>query len=173
MKWPEGPSTFRARVFWSVIPIVLLLLVCQGGIFVLQHRRLVTDEFTRRALALTTNVAGSSELAVFAEDQALLDAALTTVTSDPDVAYVLLYGGAGKLITQAGRHVTELSDSVLALPPAEVVRLFARESREGRRISDSGRRFVEFTAPIVSQQAAPTGTLPGGLPGAGQPDGRK
>jgi signal transduction histidine kinase len=169
MKWPEGPSTFRARVFWSVIPIVLLLLVCQGGISVLQHRRLVTEEFTRRARALTTNVAGSSELAVFAEDPALLDAALATVTGDPDVAYVLLYGGGGKLLTQGGRHVAELSDSVLALPPAEIVRLFATESREGRRISDGGRRFVEFPAPIVAQQATQTEELTSGLPGAGRP----
>ena len=36
---------FGARVFWSVVPIVVILLIVHGWINVREHRRLVTEEF--------------------------------------------------------------------------------------------------------------------------------
>ena len=49
----RGFASFRARVFWSVIPIVVLFLVFQGWMNVREHRRLITDEFEKRGEART------------------------------------------------------------------------------------------------------------------------
>ena len=72
----RGFSSFRARVFWSVIPIVLFFLVFQGWMNVREHRRLVTEEFEKRGQALASNLGFASELGAFSEDKLLLEAAM-------------------------------------------------------------------------------------------------
>ena len=54
--WLRGFSSFRARVFWSVVPIVVSFLVFQGWMNVREHRRLVTGEFEKRGQELASSL---------------------------------------------------------------------------------------------------------------------
>jgi signal transduction histidine kinase len=168
----RGFSTFRARIFWTVIPFLIALLLFHGVMDLREHRRLVTEQFMKRGQAMAGNLAYSGELGVFAEDRQLLESSMRGVIGDPDVAYVVIYGEGGKILAQAGRQVGELEPAgrtwALSAEEARVVRdrgLFSQSVAEGRG------RFVEFLAPILSEEAkTPEETMlgpQGKSPGAG------
>ncbi len=123
-------STFRARIFWSIIPIVLVLFLLLGGISLWWQRGLAKEEFMKRGQAMAANLASSSELGVLAEDGRLLDSAMRGVVSDPDVAFVFIYREDGKILVRGGRQVGVLT---------------------GLSAEQNGRRFVEFSSPILSE----------------------
>ena len=148
---PKGPSTFRARVFWSVVPIVLLLLTLMGVINVQQHRRLVEGEFMKRGREMAGNLAYGSELGVLAEDDQLLDSSIRAVIADVDGAYVFLYREDGKLLAAGGRGAGDPSRVVWK--PSREERLRLLESRQPFSERTPG-GYVEFLAPIVSETAS-------------------
>lgn len=128
--WLKVFSTFRARIFWSVIPIVLSLFLLLGVISLLRQKRLAEEEFMKRGQAMAANLAHSSELGVLAEDGRLLDSAMRGLVGDPDVAYVFIYREDGKILIKGGTQVSALA---------------------GRSADEKGREFVEFSAPILSE----------------------
>ncbi len=128
--WLKAFSTFRARIFWSVIPIVLSLFLLLGGISLWWQKGLAEVEFKKRGQALAANLAHSSELGVLAEDGRLLDSAMRGVVGDPDVAYVFIYREDGKILIKGGTQVSAFT---------------------GRSAEEKARRFVEFSAPILSE----------------------
>ena len=80
----RGFSTFRARIFWSVIPILVAMLIFHGVMDLREHRRLFTDEFMRRGEAMASNLAYTGELGVFAENRKLLESSMRGVAGDLD-----------------------------------------------------------------------------------------
>src|SRR5215510_11184097 len=95
---PRSSLRLSSRVFWSVIPVLLILSIILGASNVYEYRRLITEEFMKRGASMASNLAYSSELGVFSEDQQLLEASLRGVLRDPDAAYVGIYGEGGKLL---------------------------------------------------------------------------
>src|SRR5215475_4347205 len=123
-RFPSGGFTsFRARIFWSVIPLVLALLAFHGIMDLREHRRLVESEFMKRGAAIAGNLAHSSELGVFAEDRQQLEAAIRGVVGDPDVAYVLIYSDDRRLLGAGGKHVARLGAPEAELRPDDLERL--------------------------------------------------
>ena len=143
-RWITSPSTFRARIFWSLTPIFLVLLALVGGANMQLHRNLAEEQFRKRGVDIASNLAYSSELGVLAENSGLLETSIRSVVGDPDVAYILVYDAAGKLLAEGG-------DADRTGQPAEADR--ERLAEEGRAFSSGAivrRRFLEFYAPIVS-----------------------
>jgi signal transduction histidine kinase len=138
----RGFSSFRARVFWSVVPIVLSFLVFQAWMNVREHRRLITEEFEKRGRALAANLGFASELGAFSEDSDLLMTAMRGTLRNPDVAYVVIHGGDGRVLAKGGRQDT------LAVQPEETL----ADRALSRRVETAGQRFIEFASPIVSEQ---------------------
>src|SRR5262245_51681258 len=101
----RGFRSFRARVFWSVVPIVVSFLVFQAWMNAREHRRLITEEFEKRGRAMASNLGFTSELGVFSEDRQLLETAMKGILLDPDVAYVVIHGEKGKVLASGGRQV--------------------------------------------------------------------
>ncbi len=154
-------ATFRARIFWSVVPIVLALLMFHGVMDLREHRRLFTEEFTRRGQAMAGNLAYSGELGVFAEDRQLLESSMRGVAGDPDVAYVVIYGEDGKILAQRPGKDSALEGRTWELSVEEKGRLLL----ERRPMSKAAGHFVEFLAPIQTEAArSPDETLLGRLP---------
>src|SRR5262245_32261888 len=122
--WAKGLSTFRARIFWSVIPIVLVLFALVGAINLRQHRWLVEEQFMKRGQVTASNLAYSSQLGVFAEDKQLLASSIRGVVGDPDVAYVYVYGETGKVLAKGGRQVGEITELGEELSAEENAHLF-------------------------------------------------
>src|SRR5262245_7298290 len=141
--WFRGFSTFRARIFWSVVPIVLSFLVFQAWMNVREHRRLVTEEIEKRGRVLAATLGFTSELGVFSEDKQLLETAMKGALRNPDVAYVVIHGEGGKVLASGGRPAPD--------PPS-----FGESGPAGpvsRQVSHAGFRFIEFQSPIVSEPA--------------------
>jgi signal transduction histidine kinase len=139
----RGFSSFRGRIFWSVVPIVVSVLVFQGWMSVREHRRLVTEEFEKRGRALASNLGFSSELGAFSEDKELLAVAIRGALRNPDVAYVVIHGGDGRILASGGPQPN------IEAKPGE-----GRIDRPlSRNVAREGQRFIEFVSPIVSEQA--------------------
>src|ERR1700675_2729258 len=118
-------STLSSRVFWSVIPVILILSIIVGATNVYEYRQLITQEFMKRGASMASNLAYSSELGVFSEDQQLLEASLRGVLRDADTAYVAIYGDGGKLL--AWRRLGSGSGEDHGLSPEEQSRLAAEQ----------------------------------------------
>jgi signal transduction histidine kinase len=139
----RGFSTFWARIFWSIVPIVLSFLVFQAFMNVREYRRLVTEEFRKRGQAMAANLASSSELGVFTEDRQLLGAPLRGAVRDPDVAYVIVHGEDGRILADAGRQAVEITARIEQV---------AWDRSLTRDVEHKGERFIEFVAPVVSEE---------------------
>jgi signal transduction histidine kinase/CheY-like chemotaxis protein len=156
----QGLSSFRARIFWSVIPVVLSLLVIHAVMDITEHRRLVVNEFTKRGTALAQSLAETSELGVLTEDSHELDTATRGVLGNPDVSYVAVYGEAGKVIARWGRsdHGAGSGD----LPADLGAQLFRDQQPITRDLSRGRGRVIEFLAAVSSQETrSPDETLIG------------
>src|ERR1043165_3879833 len=95
---PRSSPRLSSRVFWSVIPVLLILSIILGASNVYEYRRLITEEFMKRGASMASNLAYSSELGVFSEDQQLLEASLRGVLRDADTVYAAIYGEGGNLL---------------------------------------------------------------------------
>ena len=169
--WLKGFSTFRARIFWSVIPIVLSLFLLLGVISLLRQKRLAEEEFMKRGQTMAANLAYSSELGVLAEDGRQLQSAMRAVVGDPDVAYVIIYREDGKILVVGGRQVSELTGLTSERSAEEKPRLQGRQPFS-ESVVRGGARFVESYAPILSEVRTPEELLIGPLgmePGQAQP----
>jgi signal transduction histidine kinase len=139
-------------VFWSVIPIFVVLLATVGSITVLQHRTLVENEFRKRGQEMAASLAASSELGVLVEDKDLLGAALRGAAGASDVAYVVVYAADGRLLAQGGHDVEAVSNASVALSPSQIRQLGGKPAQ---MVSSAKRgSFIEFFAPVVSARAA-------------------
>jgi signal transduction histidine kinase len=155
----RGFSSFRARVFWSIVPIVLTFVAFQGWMNVREHRRLVTEEFEKRGRALASNLGFASELGAISEDKPLLEAAMRGVLRSPDVAYVAIHGPDGRILAVSGRPVA-IEARLEAIEPDHPVT---------RAVERAGQRFLEFVYPILSEEVASGDDLLIGARGASRP----
>jgi signal transduction histidine kinase/CheY-like chemotaxis protein len=150
--WFRGFSTFRARIFWSVIPIVLSLLAFHGIMDLRQHRSLVEGEFLKRGQAMASNLAHSAELGVFAEDQQLLESWIRGVIGDPDVAYVFIYSEQRRTLASGGAHAGDPAMADWSLSAEERARLSGGPDPVAKRLSHGGMRYIEFFAPVLTEE---------------------
>ena len=152
----KAPTTFWLRIFWSFVPIVVVLLVVNGLISIREHRRVVTAEFMKRGEAVVSHLASSSELAVFTEDKQLLAASIRGVVRDADVAYVVIHGESGQPLADGGRQTSGATGRIDAA-------LMQRPSSQS--VERGGERFIEFLAPVVSEEAKTADEFLIGTPG--------
>jgi signal transduction histidine kinase len=139
----QGFSSFRARIFWSVVPVVVSFLVFQGWMNVREHRLLVTREFEKLGRALASNLGFASELGAFSEDTQLLEAAMRGTLRNPDVSYVLIHNRDGRVLARGGQSDTS------GTPPRNA----QGDRPSARHVERSGQRFLEFVSPIVSERS--------------------
>ena len=99
-------TSFRARVFWSLVPIFFALFLLLGFVDLYQQKQVAEGDLHRRANAMAQNLAYSSRLAVLTGDRALLESVLQTVTGAVDFAYVWVYGDRWTPLVSAGaKHI--------------------------------------------------------------------
>jgi signal transduction histidine kinase len=154
-QWFFGFSTFRARIFWSIIPIVLSLLIFHGLMDLRQHRRLVEAEFVKRGHAMASNLAHSAELGVFAEDRELLESWIRGIVGDPDVAYVFVYGEDQKILASGGGQAADPVVIGAGLSWPETGRLASALEPIARHVQHRRARYIEFFAPVTTEEVTP------------------
>ncbi|MBI1373605.1 MAG: response regulator [Phycisphaera sp.] len=145
-------STFVGRIFWSIIPTFVAIFALVGLISIRQHARMLEREFNKRGATLAANLARGSELGVMAGSNQLLAPSIRGATNDSDVGYVVIYDADKQLLVSDGQRIDSLPGEAMPLSPDEFQNL--RATREPVVLPDANTRarFVEFIAPIVSQQ---------------------
>ena len=147
------PNTFRARVFWSLIPICFILFVLIGFVDLFQQKHLAEDEIKKRAKSMAENLAYSSRLAVLTEDKWLLAAALQSVTGAADFAYVWIYGEKWSPLIHAAGQSVDLRQLTPTMETKQKERFIKQGEFWMNSISGGNTNYVEYTAPIVSSQS--------------------
>jgi len=148
----KGLRTFRARIFWSLIPIIILLFMLLGVIDFRQQRHLAEEEFLKRGEAMAANLAQGSKLAVFTENEFLLASAMKSVTGDADFAYMLIYGEDWKILASPEKQGTDVKGLIQELSDGEKDQLLRQRQGFFKRITGNRGRFVEFLAPIIAKE---------------------
>ncbi len=118
---------------------------------------------------MAANLAQGSKLAVFTENEFLLNSAMKSVTGDADFAYVLIYGEDWKILATPERQATDVKGLIQELSNGEKDQLLRQRQGFFKRVRGKKGRFVEFLAPIISKetqtlyelQIGPLGTEPG------------
>ena len=145
LRWLTSPSTLRARIFWSLVPIFLVLFGLVGIVNVREHLALAEEQFKKRGYEIATNLAYVGELGVLADDAELLEPSIRSVSRDPDVAFVFIYDASGRLVAKGGN--TSEAD-----PLSETSRARFGAERQAFSSGDAVReRIIEFYAPIFSE----------------------
>ena len=144
-------ATFLGRIFWSIIPTFLILLMVVGIISLQQQGRVAKHGFIQRGQTIATSMARNAELAVFTESEALLSGAVRNTMSDPDVAYAHLYRDDGKCLTHGGQDAEHVGGMApLKLTDEERGQLVSQ--RDPLVIEDAGEdRYIEFIVPVVAR----------------------
>jgi signal transduction histidine kinase len=145
----QRTSTFRARIFWSLVPIIIVLFATLGIIGLLLNRNLAHEEFMKRGRAMAASLAQSGELAVYTEDSQLLESSMRGVIGAADVAYVIIYGDAWKMLASGGKQIADLKGANWDLPGEDKSRL--RDSWFSREVRLEVGQFVEFFSPIFTE----------------------
>ena len=100
--------------------------------------------------AVAENLVQSSRLAVFTENEFLLNAAMQSVTGDVDFAYVLIYEEGWKVLAKGGTEATEVSTQIQELSDGQKDRLLRQRQSFFERIEGKKERIVEFLTPIIT-----------------------
>ena len=159
----QSASTFRARIFWSLVPVIIILFATLGVTGIVLNRRLAHDEFVKRGQAMATSLAQTGELGVYTEDSQVLESSMRGIIGDADVAYVIIYGEGWKMLSGGGRKIGDLKGFNWSLSEPDKSRL--RDSaRSFSREATWGGQFVEFFTPVLSEvQKTPDELLLGPL----------
>jgi signal transduction histidine kinase len=147
-------SSFRARIFWSLIPIFCGLFVLLGFVDLYQQRQVAEEEITKRAQSMAENLAYSSRLAVLTEDRLLLDAALQSAAGAADFAYVWIYGEKWRLLASSGATNIDIKEADVELSEDQKNRLRQDPEVLFRSIDRGKERYVEYIVPITSTQSS-------------------
>ncbi len=161
-EWFRAPRTFRARVFWSFIPIILLLFALVAVLTVQQQRRLIEREFVKRGEEMAMSLSRATELGVLAENERLLKSSLRGVASKADVSYVPIYTETGTLLASGGRQASAVDRENWKLSANERVRVLEDRKPVSRDVVVDGERSQEFVAPIFSESYEEVPGLPQG-----------
>jgi len=139
-----SPTTLRARIFWSLVPIFLVLFALLALAGVQIQRSLAVEQFQKRGIDIANGLAYSSELGVLAEDAELVETSIRSVVGDGDVAFAFVYDARGRPLGQGG-----LSEQAPRLSEARRRSMREQEQTFAAGTSAKG-RFLEFFAPIRS-----------------------
>ena len=148
-------KAFSARVFWSIIPMFLVLFSFVGLLSIKRQGELLQQQFMKRGLSMATSLARSAELGVYAESDALLDSATRGVATDADVAYVLIYDDQGRLLLKRGQLVEQTTPGDLSLAPELLHELTSTSQATPEAIAPtlmpSSEQFTDFVVPITTE----------------------
>ncbi len=161
-------TRFRTKVLLSIIPMILGLCILFGGMSLYQHNRLLHREFVKQGKALASNLAASSELGVFSEDERILNGSLRGMTGEEDVAYVFIYSDTGKRLIGGGRALAQPDLATTIEVLSDEIRtqiLTTRQSVDRTFKNIRGESFLEFYAPILSDEVRLVEEQLFGIPG--------
>lgn len=143
-------TSFRARVFWSLVPIFCVLFVFVGFVDLYRQKQLAEVEINERAKSMADNLAYASRLAVLTEDKWLLEAALQSATGTADFAYVLIYGEKWTPLVRAAGKNFDFKNVKSELERDRKELLLSGEEVLSSNFSVGDIRYLEYIAPITT-----------------------
>jgi len=153
---------FRTQIFWSIVPIFLIIFISFGYFSLRMQESLAEKEFLKRGELIATNLAHSAKLGVYAENKPLLDTAINSAMIDTDVIYVLIYNQDAQLIASAGSEAKRASVESLDIVPELLGQKPERIKAVITRIDRLGINAIDYVAPILFRiQALPDEELLG------------
>jgi signal transduction histidine kinase len=120
------------------------LFVLVAAISIQQNRLLVEEQLRKRGASMAANLAREVDLAVMAEDEVMLRAAIRNSAANDDIAYLSIHSSTGAVLAQAGG---EGEGAPLPAAQRDAVRASKRQIDWETRVGEAA--VVEFVGPIV------------------------
>lgn len=146
-------TSFKTRIFWSLIPTFCVLFILLGLVDLYQQRQLAREEISARAKSMAENLAYSSKLAVLTEDKRLLTAALQSVTGGADFAYVWIYGDKWRPLAHAPGKLIDLSRINADLDDRQRERLSEGSGILFSSVSGGPESYLEYIVAVTSVES--------------------
>ncbi len=162
--WFKTRSSLRARIFWTIVPVFLLLFLLIGFISVRRQTEVARAEFIKRGQTTAANLGGIAELGVLSEVASHLDAPLRAVQAESDVSYVFIYSEDGKLLKERDETGKRIVGNLLNLTPEETAELKDKHRTVVRPDVGPGGNHVEFVAPVITSTMSEEDPVPGVTP---------
>ncbi|MCF8111706.1 MAG: response regulator [Desulfobacteraceae bacterium] len=110
-------QSFRVKVIFISIIIMLATCLCLTGFFVYNQSASLEDSLEERGTLLASVLAHSARIGIFAENRELLVSPVDGILKQPEVVRVSVFGSDGKLLYAAGGEPGESEVRPEAPPP--------------------------------------------------------
>ncbi|MDZ7637229.1 MAG: ATP-binding protein [Bryobacterales bacterium] len=142
----RAKSRILTKVLLGTVMLVAASVVTLSAFFLLRHKAAFEEQYTLRAQALATSLAGQSQFALLMDDRNYLTRmANITVSGGGDVVYVAVEDGGGNLVAMGAK--APLSKASLPRGLADIHLPAVRQVDAGLILGDC----VEASIPIVPQ----------------------
>ncbi len=99
----KGLSTFRSKVFFPILFLVLATVSSMGSLYVYTQNRLLEKELGKRGESLVTVLAKNLKVGLMTRSDEFIDEAITGALDIDDVMGVRVYGFDGKVLRSIDR----------------------------------------------------------------------
>ncbi|MFP4571656.1 MAG: ATP-binding protein [Desulfobacterales bacterium] len=140
-------KSFRVKVIFISIIIMLVTCFCLTGFFVYNQNASLEDSLKERAELLVSVLAHSARLGVFAESREFLINPVEGILKQPEVIKVCAFGSDGNLLYSAGGSPAD-SEAGSEAPPSRIDDKFSQKIRssESAVYFDSSRVLQVWSA---------------------------
>src|SRR5262245_32686414 len=144
--------SLRWKLSLLITALVGLAVLLVGFFLLRQQEQSLTAEMTKRGLTIAKNLAAAAKAPIITNDELTLLVMVKDAMRDPDVAYVIVADGDGKVLARSDASRIEgpiARPADLAAPKEDVLVQTYRTA---------GRSIIDFSVPLVYSQV-PVGTL--------------
>lgn len=140
--------SIKAKILWSILPIVMTLSIASTAIAVYQQTRSMDRNLKRIGINAVKNLANNSELGLYAQNPAFLRPALQALSGDRSFAYAIVYNHKNEVLgAELSKGVP--SAELKKIPEPVLKAVLHGTDPIGRNLSLNGRSIYEFILPVV------------------------
>jgi diguanylate cyclase (GGDEF)-like protein len=133
--------------------LILLTAVVTGGYIIWQHQLSSFSHFSQHGQQVAVILSKSIEDGISTENTQAINQALQGITASPNIAYVLVYNKANKLLLEKNNH------NIAALPYLSQGNMQAQMVTDNFKDVQENKTYLNIVAPVFSQnQNASTGS---------------
>jgi signal transduction histidine kinase len=99
----RGISTFRSKVFFPILSLVLTTVALMGYLYVLRQSAIIEKDLVKRGDSLVTVLAKNLKLGISTRSDEYMDEAMKSTVDIDDVLGVRVYASDGKALRDAGK----------------------------------------------------------------------
>lgn len=147
-------ESFRTKVFSLFILFIVIVSVSITIFFILHESEVYLEQLVSEGKQLSSFLAYNSRLAVFAENQEMLEIAAEAIVKNDHITAAAIFSSNGELLTEVNKRGNVCDPELRSNAEKKMIRAYLR-NLQSTTLSQNNDDIV-FYAPIVSEMIYPT-----------------